>query len=274
MQTVLTIAGFDPSSGAGITADLMVFAAHSLFGTSAITALTVQSTVGVRSTHPISAEILRETLNCLHADLPPAGIKIGMLANAAAVATVCDYLEEIRPSLPHTRIVLDPVLRSSSGRELLDAEGVTLLRDRLLPLVDWITPNLAELSILTGLPVTQRDDLPRASHALQSQVSKKQGTSLGVFATGGHLYPPDDFLLTPTGEDIWLPGVFVETRATHGTGCALSSAFLSRLVQGDNPAEAAYAAKQYVAAALQFAIPRGAGASSINHLERLNNPRH
>ena len=275
MQTVLTIAGFDPSSGAGITADLMVFAAHSLFGTSAITALTVQSTVGVRSTHPISAEILRETLNCLHAVLPPAGIKIGMLANAAAVATVCDYLDEIRPSLPHTRIVLDPVLRSSSGRELLDAEGVTLLRDRLLPLVDWITPNLAELSILTGLPVTQRDDLPRASHALQSQVAKnKQGTSLGVFATGGHLNPPDDFLLTPIGEETWLPGVFVQTRATHGTGCALSSAFLSRLVQGDTPAEAAHAAKQYVAVALQSAIPRGAGASSINHLGRLNNPEH
>src|SRR5580692_10288449 len=100
MRTVLTIAGFDPSSGAGITADLMVFAAHGLFGTSAITALTVQSTVGVRSTHPVSAEILSETLACLHADLPPAGIKIGMLANAANVAAVCSYIEQLRHSTP------------------------------------------------------------------------------------------------------------------------------------------------------------------------------
>src|ERR1700735_4465675 len=96
MQTVLTIAGFDPSSGAGVTADLMVFAAHGLFGTSAITALTVQSTVGVRSTHAVSAEILRDTLECLPSDLPPAGIKIGMLATAANVAVVCDFLNTIR----------------------------------------------------------------------------------------------------------------------------------------------------------------------------------
>ena len=273
MQTVLTIAGFDPSSGAGVTADLMVFAAHALFGTSSITALTVQSTVGVRSTHAVPAEILRATLECLESDLPPAGIKIGMLATAANVAVVCDFLKTIRGRAAPVPIVFDPVLRSSSGRELLDAEGFTALRERLLPLVDWVTPNLAELSALTRLEVSQREHLPLAARALQTEVQEgNQGVKLGVFATGGHLDPPDDFLLTPGGEALWLPGTHIATRATHGTGCALSSAFLSRLVLGDAPAKAAEAAKRYVATALDSAIPRGAGASSVNHLWRIYNP--
>src|SRR5580698_8027237 len=136
MLTVLTIAGFDPSSGAGVTADLMVFAAHGLFGTSCITALTVQSTVGVRATQPVAGEVVRATLDCLQDDLPVAGIKIGMLATAENVAAVVDFLEGIRgQGIP---VVLDPVLRSSSGRELLDAAGVVLMRERLLPLVDWV----------------------------------------------------------------------------------------------------------------------------------------
>jgi hydroxymethylpyrimidine/phosphomethylpyrimidine kinase len=273
--TVLTIAGFDPCSGAGVTADLMVFAAHSLFGTSAIAALTVQSTVGVRATHAVSAEILRATLDCLHADLPPAGIKIGMLATAANVAVVCDYLEEIRgpaarSSAPPIPVVLDPVLRASSGRELLDAEGVVLLRDRLLPLVDWATPNLAELAELTGAPVARREDLPHACRILQAHAPNR----LGILATGGHLEPPDDYLLTPAGEEVWLAGERVETRATHGTGCALSSAFLSRLVVGDSAAAAARAAKRYVSGALGSATPRGAGYSAMKHLWRIIEPEH
>jgi hydroxymethylpyrimidine/phosphomethylpyrimidine kinase len=274
MQTVLTIAGFDPSSGAGVTADLMVFAAHSLFATSAITALTVQSTIGVRSTHPVSAEILRETLDCLDEDLPPAGIKIGMLGTAADVAVVCDYLERVRQRSQEQPIpvVLDPVITSSSGRELLEPEGVTLLRERLLPLVDWVTPNLAELSGLTGLSVALREDLPVACRALQAQVTDKKGDlTLGILATGGHLDPPDDFLLTPNGAETWFPGEHIETRASHGTGCAFSSAFLSRLVLGQAPAEAARAAKQYVASALKSATHRGSGYSGINHLWNLSN---
>jgi hydroxymethylpyrimidine/phosphomethylpyrimidine kinase len=271
MQTVLTIAGFDPSSGAGVTADLMVFAAHSLFGTSAITALTVQSTVGVRSVHPVAGEILTATLDCLQLDLPPAGIKIGMLATAPNVRAVADYLGGLRRSNPHIPVVLDPIIRSSSGRELLDAEGVTFLREILLPYLNWITPNLDELRVWTGKQNLQREDIPEACHLLQRQVPS--GT-LGILATGGHLDPPDDYLLSPTGEDLWLPGTRIETRATHGTGCAFSSAFLSRLVLGDPPAEAARAAKQYVATALQTAIPRGTGHSSMNHLWPILNKQH
>lgn len=266
--TVLTIAGFDPSSGAGITADLMVFAAHGLFGTSCITALTVQSTLGVRSSHPVPAETVSTTLDCLHADLPPAGIKIGMLAAAGNVEAVADYLETIRARSPGIPVVLDPVLRATSGRELLDDAGLTVLRERLLPLVDWVTPNLAELAILSGEPVITRETLASANFKLQIVNTRLHPDKkrLGVFSTGGHLNPPDDFLLTPDGEKHWLRGERIETSASHGTGCALSSAFLCRLVAGDTALEAARAAKRYVAEGLRTATPRGHGNGPLNLL--------
>jgi hydroxymethylpyrimidine/phosphomethylpyrimidine kinase len=259
MQTVLTIAGFDPSSGAGVTADLMVFAAHGLFGTSCITALTVQSTTGVKATHPVEADLLRATLNCLQSDLPVAGIKIGMLATASNVAALADFLKELQGT--QIPVVLDPVIRSSSGRELLDASGLELMRQRLLPLVDWITPNLDELGALIGRPVTRREDLETAAHELQSL-----GSKLNVLATGGHLNPPDDFVLTVDGEMRWLPGEHIATRSTHGTGCALSSALLSQLVLGEDALAAASAAKRYVAQAIRTAFPMGQGYGPINHL--------
>jgi hydroxymethylpyrimidine/phosphomethylpyrimidine kinase len=147
------------------------------------------------------------------------------------------------------------------------------LRNRLLPLVDWVTPNLAELAELIGRPIGSRDDLPRSARELQMRVARSGDRQpIGVFATGGHLDPPDDLLVTPSGEAIWLPGRRVETPATHGTGCALSSAFLSRLVLGNTPAEAARAAKHYVARALATATPRGQGHGPMNHLWPLAHP--
>jgi hydroxymethylpyrimidine/phosphomethylpyrimidine kinase len=272
MQTALTIAGFDPSSGAGVTADLMVFAAHGLQGTACITALTVQSPQSVWSTHPTSPAVIRDTLACLDADCRPAGIKIGMLGTADNTSVICEYLEQydvIHVKCGAQPVVLDPVLRSTSGRELLDPAGVDMMRERLLPLVDWITPNLDELAVLSGEPVTCRDDLPRVSRALQVQVAeRKAGKRLGIFATGGHLDPPDDFLLTPEGEGFWLSGERIDTPATHGTGCALSSAFLSRLVLGDTPYEAALAAKRYVAGALRTTLTDGSMRQYMNHLRR------
>ncbi len=257
MQTVLTIAGFDPSSGAGVTADLMVFAAHGLFGCSCITALTVQSTLGVAGSHPVAPELIRETLECLYEDLPPAGIKIGMLANAETVVAVAEFLER-NENVP---VVLDPVLRSSSGRELLSPEGVVLLREQLLPLVGWVTPNLAELGILTAEAVTGREQMVEAGRKLAAGYP-----SLTVLVTGGHLDQPDDLLITPAGEQHWLPGEHVATTSTHGTGCALSSALLSRLVLGESSLRAATAAKRYVAEALRTATPIGHGRGPMNLL--------
>jgi hydroxymethylpyrimidine/phosphomethylpyrimidine kinase len=272
MQTVLAIAGFDPSSGAGVTADLMVFAAHGLFGTSCITSLTVQSTLGVRSTHPVPPSVLSETLECLEADLPPSGIKIGMLGSKDNINRIIEYLNIVKRT-HECLIVLDPVLRSSSGRELVDPSAVALIRDRLLPLVDWITPNLDELAVLAEWPAIAREDVPAASQALQARVTGRSNSSVvGVLATGGHLDAPDDFLLLPNGEQTWLPGERVLTRSTHGTGCALSSAFLSRLLLGDPAIEAAKAAKNYVAGALKTARGYGSGNGPLNHLWNITDP--
>ena len=278
MQTVLTIAGFDPSSGAGVTADLMVFAAHTLFSTACITALTVQSTQGVRSTHPTSATVVQATLDCLEEDIPPAGIKIGMMATIDNTSVICDYLDKHQLEHWHLPegwipVVLDPVLRSTSGRELLEPAGVALMRDRMLPQVDWITPNFDELAILSGVELTSCADMPRACRALQTRTAQSpDGHRLGIFATGGHLDPPDDFFLLPTGEGLWLPGERVNTRSTHGTGCALSSAFLSRLVLGDTPRQAAQAAKRYVSDALKTAEHIGSGYGPMNYLHSFIRP--
>jgi hydroxymethylpyrimidine/phosphomethylpyrimidine kinase len=272
MQTVLTIAGFDPSSGAGVTADLMVFAAHSLFGTACITALTVQSTLGVRASHPVDAAVVEATLDCLTTDPPPSGIKIGMVSSVSNIYRISRFIRQLHlldlnRSATSIPIVLDPVVKSSSGRELLGQAGIDALKDDLLPLVDWVTPNLDELGILSGIPVVLRKDIPNACRVLQTITStKRRGTPIGVIATGGHLDPPDDLILMPDGEAVWLPGTRVETRATHGTGCAFSSALLSRLVLGDEPEEAARAAKQYVVEAMRQASPKGSGTSPMNLL--------
>ncbi len=262
LQTVLTIAGFDPSSGAGVTADLMVFAAHGLFGTSCITGLTVQSTVGVRLSVPVVTELVEETLECLVSDLPPVGVKIGMLGVGATVDVVAKFLEGLRGGGRRVPVVLDPVVRSSSGRELLDAAGVEAMRERLLPLVDWVTPNVEELGVLTGLGVSRREDVEEAARVL---AGGGFGTGLNVVVTGGHLERPDDLVLVG-GEAVWLEGEKIESRSTHGTGCAFSSALLSRLVLGDSGKDAARRAKQYVTEAIRTAEAVGAGFGPVNHL--------
>jgi hydroxymethylpyrimidine/phosphomethylpyrimidine kinase len=263
MKTVLTIAGFDPSAGAGVTADLMVFAAHGLYGTAAITALTIQSTLGVLTSHPVDPAILRETLDCLNEDLPPAGVKIGMVASSSNIRTISKYLLTIKvkdSASNHATIVLDPISAASSGWELLDPNGFAALQEELLPLVDWITPNVDELNLLTGLPVRSPVELAIAAHKLQSRVDRAiGGRPLGVFAKAGDLEKPDDLLLTPEGEEHWLAGKRIETNATHGTGCALSSAFLSRLALGDDVLSAARRAKDYVAGAMRNAPEIGHG---------------
>jgi hydroxymethylpyrimidine/phosphomethylpyrimidine kinase len=267
MKPVLTIAGYDPSSGAGVTADLMVFAAHGLFGTSCITGLTVQSTMGVRAMHPVDGAIVRTTLDCLQEDLPAAGIKIGMLGTAGVVAAVADFLARLREQGARIPVVLDPVLRSSSGRELLDDKGMVLLRDRLLPLVDWVTPNLDELGRLCGRPVSQREKVPGAARMLQQGIA-----GLNVLTTGGHLDTPDDCVVTARGEVRWLAGERIESLSTHGTGCAFSSALLSRLVLGDRDFEAALAAKKYVAEAIRRAEPMGKGKGPLAPLWSMRGP--
>ncbi len=269
---VLTIAGFDPSSGAGITADLKVFAAHGLYGVAAITALTVQSTAGVRRVEPVSAALLSETLACLAADLPIAGIKIGMLATAANVDAVAAFLGTLPPVDGQRPVVLDPVLRSTSGHALLDPSGVERLRTRLLPLVSCITPNSVEVLSLCGkAPAGTIAAQPeRAVAEVAATRLAQQFPELGIVVTGGHLDAPDDLVMAPGMPGIWLRGEWVDTPATHGTGCGYSSALLCALVAGRSLIDAASAAKRYVSDALRAATPRGKGGGSMHHLHRFS----
>jgi hydroxymethylpyrimidine/phosphomethylpyrimidine kinase len=255
---VLTIAGFDPSSGAGITADLQVFATHGLFGTACITALTVQSTLGVKSVES-AAHLIAPTLDHLDADLPPAGIKIGMLPNAEAVLAVAAYLKKIRGrGIP---VVLDPVVRSSSGAALLDAEGLAALQQELLPLVDWVTPNHYEVIVLSG-------PQPNLEEGIGLSGLGHRYPHLHIVATGGDRQGASvfDFLLTPDGNIRGFDCDRIQTTSTHGTGCAFSSALLARLVLGDTPHQAVAAAKSYVTEAIRQAPGLGGGNGPLNLL--------
>jgi hydroxymethylpyrimidine/phosphomethylpyrimidine kinase len=269
----LTIAGFDPSSGAGITADLKTFSAHAIYGVACIAALTVQSTLGVRSVQPLSGVLVRETLQCLAEDVELSGIKIGMLGSSEVASEVSSFLRSLAGRLPRHRIVLDPVLRASSGAPLIEPEGVRVIRESLLPQVGWITPNLDELAILLGdnFPSAgsmAREAIPEAAIRLRQLAFKLGNPDLNVVATGGHLSQPDDFLLEFSGEQSWFPGEQIATNATHGTGCAFSSALLSGLISGLPSDQAVSAAKSYVTQALRSAYPVGKGKGPMNHFFR------
>ena len=253
-----------------MTADLKTFAAHGIYGVACITALTVQSTHGVRAVEPVAPSLMRETLDCLAADVTLAGVKLGMLAADGLVGEADRFLRA-RPEL-HAFTVLDPVLRSSSGAALLDAAGTVCLREQLIGAIAWITPNVDELALLTGTQVRTRKQVPAAAARLAELADAAGNAGLHIVVTGGHLPQPDDYVLTG-GQGSWLRGERVETTSTHGTGCAFSSALLAALVAGLHGIAAVAAAKQYVVSALQAAYPVGRGKGPLHHLFRLNSSK-
>jgi hydroxymethylpyrimidine/phosphomethylpyrimidine kinase len=261
----LTIAGFDPSGGAGVTADIAVFAAHGLYGTAAITALTIQSTLGVTDVRPVDPAWLLETVRCVSADLPAAGIKIGMLGSEQIVRTVAGFLRLAPSKVP---VVLDPVLRSSSGRELLEPSAMRTLHDELLPLVSWATPNWAELAALTGLKIRSLEQARRAADALG-----QLHPALHIVVTGGDQKEPVDLLRMPGGAVQSFRGRRIETTSTHGTGCAFSCALLAQLIDGEPPGSAVGYAKAYVTEALRRAPGIGHGRGPLDLLWTLRPSR-
>lgn len=263
----LTIAGFDPSSGAGITADLKTFAAHGVYGVAAITALTVQSTMGVRAVEPVRSALLRETLECLAADVTLDAVKIGMVGTADAVQEVARFLGS-HPEL-RDRTVLDPIVRSSSGAVLLDSPGLPVMVESLLGLVGWVTPNLDELAALTGSTAAGRNELPGMAERLASLAATAGNPALRIVVTGGHLDRPDDYVLIE-GNGNWICGERVETTSTHGTGCAFSSALAAGLASGLDGLAAVRATKTYVTEALRAAVPIGRGCGPMHHLFALD----
>ena len=258
---VLTIAGFDPSSGAGITADIKTIAAHGCYGVAAITAMTVQSTQGVVRVEPVSPKLLRESLSALAADMDISAVHIGMLGDGKATAEVAAFLSEAK--LPN--IVLDTVLTSTSGARLLDDAGRRILTDKLLPLTTVITPNAQEASALTGLEVISIDHMRLAAECLQ-----KMGAA-NVVVTGGHLEIATDLLLLAGGDVQTFKSERLDSNCTHGTGCAFSSSVACHLAQGRPLPESVLLAKAYVTAAITNGYSIGKGTSPVNHMYRMRN---
>jgi hydroxymethylpyrimidine/phosphomethylpyrimidine kinase len=263
---VLTIAGFDPSSGAGITADIKTIAAHECYGISCITSLTIQSTQGVRRVEGVDPKIIAETLQELVRDLGVEAVHIGMLGNAQVVTVVADFLSQAR--LPH--VVLDPILKASSGADLLDAAGIRLLIERLLPLAQVVTPNLDEASALTGMAVTNLDQMREAAARLHAL------GAANVVVTGGHLEKATDLLSFTTtrgkGQEVFKADR-QRSNSTHGTGCAFSTALACHLAHGRGLPEAVLLAKVYVSAAIANAHPLGRGIGPLHHLYRMSQQR-
>ena len=277
---ILSIAGYDPISGAGITADIKTAAAQNCYAVTCITALTVQSSQGVFGVQPANSELVARTLTALADDLEIAAVKVGMLGSGGVAAAVADFLEERR--LPN--IVLDPVIRSSSGTVLLDERGQEVLVKRLLPLCDVITPNVDEAATLAGaepvaIDAPWEDLLPRLRGMAVKLRELGSRTDPGlepretwgtgaVVITGGHLLQANDYLLygtTGSVKEEVFPGVHLESRSTHGTGCAFATALACQLAHGASLPGAVRAAKEYVRKAIAAAYPLGKGSGPINH---------
>jgi len=263
---VLTIAGFDPSSGAGVTADVKTIAAHGCYGVGCITALTVQSTAGVRRVEVASRELVTDTLEELRSDLEISAVHIGMLGSGKVARGVSDFLE--KAGLPN--IVLDPVIKSSSGHDLIDAAGLRLLIERLLPLATVITPNVDEAAALTGFEVSNLEQMRMAATRLH------QMGAASVVITGGHLDKAIDLLSFTSGrgaEQEVFKSDRLRSNSTHGTGCAFATAMACHLARGRGLPEAVLLAKAYVAAAIANAHPLGRGIGPVHHLYRMHQQR-
>jgi hydroxymethylpyrimidine/phosphomethylpyrimidine kinase len=263
---VLTIAGFDPSSGAGVTADIKTIAGHGCYGVGCITALTVQSTGGVRRVEAVSPELVTETLQELGADLAIAAVHIGMLGSGKVVRAVADFLEKAK----FGNVVLDPIIKSSSGQDLIDAGGVRLLIEWLLPLATVITPNVDEAAALTGRAVSDLDQMRVAVARLHEM------GAASIVITGGHLEKAIDLLsfASRTGpQQEVFKSAKLPSNSTHGTGCAFSTAMACHLALGRGLPEAVLLAKTYVAAAIANAYPLGRGVGPVHHLYRMYQQR-
>ena len=259
---VLSISGFDPSSGAGTLADIKTLAAHGCYGVGCITALTVQSTAGVKRVEPVAAKLVRETLDELLADMPIAAVRIGMLGSAAVMEAVADFLS----AGPIPFVVLDPVLKSTSGADLIDKKGAERMPKLLFPRSTVITPNIDEAGQLTGLPVSNVAEMKAAARKLHEMGAKN------VIVTGGHLERPVDLLSVdaPDGcRQLEFASERLRSTATHGTGCAFSTAVAANLALGKQLSDAVVLAKAFVTKAIARAYPLGRGAGPIHHLFRM-----
>jgi hydroxymethylpyrimidine/phosphomethylpyrimidine kinase len=256
MKKALTIAGSDSGGGAGIQADLKTFAAHRVWGTSAIAAVTAQNTLGVTAVQALSADVVTAQIEAVAADIGVDAVKTGMLATAAIVEAVAAAIDTLE--LPN--VVVDPVMIAKGGDRLLEDEAVTAIRLELLRRARVVTPNAQEAGILAGMTIVSLDDAREAARRI---------FALGpgaVIVKGGHLPGAEAIDLLFDGHGfVELRGPRIETRNAHGTGCTFAAALAANLAFGRSLRDAAANAKQYVAGAMRAGFPIGRGHGVLDH---------
>lgn len=252
----LTIAGSDSGGGAGIQADLKTFAALGVFGTSAITAVTAQNTVGVDAVEVLPPDIVAAQIRSVMTDFPVGAAKTGMLANAAIISAVTRSVKKHHLA----RLVVDTVMVSKSGHRLLAPEAEAAMRSLLLPAAYVITPNIPEAEVLTGAKIASYEEMKSAAMTLHHL------GAANVLMKGGHLNGAESPDLLFDGKEFReFIAPRVQTNSTHGTGCTLSAAITAYIALGENLADACRKAKEYLTGALQHARPIGHGHGPVNH---------
>ena len=266
-NTVLTIAGSDSGGGAGIQADIKTISAMGCYAASAITAITVQNTLGVQAVHPVPLDILRGQIDAVLSDIGADAVKIGMLHSSEVVILVAEMIEKYGI----TNVVLDPVMVSTSGHRLIEEDAVEVIKSRLLPLARVITPNVPEAEILAGCKIAGEDEFEAIARRLSDN------GNVSVLMKAGHLSGDSlvDYFYNAEDDTITrLQSKRVQTKNTHGTGCTLSSAFAAALAKGEGLTMAATSAKSYIEQAIisGAAYEIGGGHGPVNHFWNMQMP--
>ena len=257
MKTALTIAGTDPSGGAGIQADIKTMTAHGVFALTAVTALVAQNTTGVKSIQESTPDFLAEQLDCVFTDIFPDAVKTGMVSSVPLIEVIADKLAQYKAR----NIVVDPVMVATSGDRLISGDALDTLKSRLLPLAAVLTPNSPEAEILSGMAIHTPEDMETAARLIG------EAYGCAVLCKGGHhVNDASDLLWRQGQKPLWLLARRVDNPNTHGTGCTLSSAIASNLAKGMDLAAAVERAKEYIIGALSAMLDLGHGSGPMDHM--------
>ena len=255
MKKALSIAGSDCSGGAGVQADIKTMTMNGVYAMSAITALTAQNTLGVYAIQESTPIFLKQQIDAVFQDIFPDAVKIGMVSSRQLIEVIAERLEFYGAK----NIVVDPVMVATAGSSLMENGAVRLLADRLMPLATVVTPNIPEAQVLSGLEITNRNEMEKAAQ----YIGDKYGCS--VLLKGGHSINDANDLLYSQGRMVWFEGKRIDTSNTHGTGCTLSSAIASNLAKGFSLEESIERSKKYISGALSAMLDIGKGSGPLKH---------
>ena len=255
MRTALSIAGSDSCGGAGIQADIKTMTLNGVYAMSAVTALTAQNTTGVSAILEADADFLEKEINAVFEDIFPDAVKIGMVSSSALIEVIAQRLKFYQAE----NIVVDPVMAATSGARLINDSAINTLEEKLLPIADVITPNIPETEVLSGMKISDKDDMEKAA------VSIGEKFKCAVLVKGGHSINDADDILYSNGKITYFKGKRIDNPNTHGTGCTLSSAIAANLAKGYSLEKSVERAKEYISGALGAMLDLGRGSGPMNH---------